>query len=202
MLSMSRRSILRARCAVIGDITICASPVTTTVSPICSAVEAADLREKQRHQIGRAVKAGADHESVERAEREIAVGKGAQIDDRLMVGQHPPEEQDAEAMLDTMTAARIVSSASQSQRGPSWSAYWRQPRNSAISTSPSDRNGATATARACRCRSVSHTATATAMPGTMLTRNSQCQEKVSVKIAADRRAQGRRQVQDQPRSAP
>ena len=104
--------------AEIGDISICASPVTTTVSPICQAVEAAHLRQKKRYQVGRAVKAGADHESVERAEREIAIGKGAQIDDRLVVGQHAPEEQD-EAMLDTITAARIVPSASQSQRGPS-----------------------------------------------------------------------------------
>ena len=58
------------------------------------AVEAPNLREKEGYQIGRPVKAGADHESVERAEREVAIGKGAQIDDRLMVGQHAPEEQD------------------------------------------------------------------------------------------------------------
>ena len=55
--------------------------------------EAAHLRQKQRDHVGRAVKAGADDEGVERAEREVAVAEGAQVDDRLAVGQHAPEEQ-------------------------------------------------------------------------------------------------------------
>jgi hypothetical protein len=55
--------------------------------------EAPDLREKQWYQIGRAVNAGADHKGLERAQREIAVIERAQIADRLMVGQHPPEKE-------------------------------------------------------------------------------------------------------------
>src|SRR6516225_786955 len=84
-------------------------------------------------------------------------------------------------MLDTTTAAKIVLSENQSQRGPSWSAYCRQPRNSAISTSPirskwrnSDNSGLSMSIN-------NHTVTATTMPGARLTRNNQCQDQVSVR---------------------
>src|SRR6516162_11182873 len=84
-------------------------------------------------------------------------------------------------MLETTTAAKIVWSESQSQRGPSCSAYWRQPRNNAIKASPvrskwrnSDNSGLSMSIN-------SQTVTATTMPGARLTRNSQCHDQVSVK---------------------
>ena len=41
-------------------------------------------------------------------------------------------------------------------------------------------------------------ASVTMMPGTMLMKNSQCQDSASVEIAADGRADGRRQRRDEP----
>ena len=46
-------------------------------------VVAADLRQIDRIDVGQAVKADAEHESEQRAEREIAVGESAQIDQRI-----------------------------------------------------------------------------------------------------------------------
>ena len=78
-----------------GDITIVTRPVTTIDQADLQRAVAAHLGQKQRHEIGRAVHPDAHGEGKERAEREIAVEEGAQIDDRLAVGQHPPEKQSA-----------------------------------------------------------------------------------------------------------
>src|SRR5207248_4007717 len=75
----------------------------------------------------------------------------------------------------------IVSSSNQSQRGPSWSAYSRQPREAAIRSIPARSKSRRSDRLGLSISIVTHTTAATAKPGTMLTRKSQCQEKVSVK---------------------
>ena len=84
-------------------------------------------------------------------------------------------------MAEMITAVRIVSSSSQSRRGPSWSAYWRQPRKTAISASPIRSKPRSSEKSGLSMSIASHTTVATKRPGTTLTRNSQCQEKVSVR---------------------
>ena len=58
-------------------------------------IVAAHLRQKERHQISRAVHPDAHREGKERSECEIAVPKRAQIHDRLVIGEDAPEEQAA-----------------------------------------------------------------------------------------------------------
>jgi hypothetical protein len=53
------------------------------------------LCEEQRYQIRCAVHADAGDKGEHRAKGEIAVTEGAQVDDRLVVGQYAPEEQSA-----------------------------------------------------------------------------------------------------------
>jgi len=91
---------------------------------------------------------------------------------------------------------RIVASSNQSQRGPSWSEYSRQPREAAISSMPIRSKYRRSEKSGLSISIVTQTTAATAKPGTMLTRKSQCQENVSVKKPAEGRAQGRRQAQD------
>src|SRR6516225_8450891 len=80
-----------------------------------------------------------------------------------------------------MTAARIVFSSSQSQRVLSSSAYWKQPRKTAISNSPIRSKPRSSEKSGLSMSIVNHTTAATERPGTMLTRNNQCQEKLSVR---------------------
>ena len=55
-------------------------------------IVAAHLGEIDREQIGQAVKADAEHEGEQAADGEIAVGEGAQVDDRHPRRQHAGEE--------------------------------------------------------------------------------------------------------------
>src|SRR5947207_7585839 len=84
-------------------------------------------------------------------------------------------------MAEMTTAARLVFSSSQSQRGPSSSAYSRQPRKVAISTSPVTSKPRSSEKSGWSMSIASHTTAATKRPGTMLTRNIQCHEKVDRK---------------------
>src|SRR5688572_14161163 len=82
---------------------------------------------------------------------------------------------------DTQASSNTVSSPNQSLRGPSSSTYSSAPRKPAIDSSPtqsklrnSDQSGSS--------KSIStKAATVTAIPGTTLMKNSQCQEKASVR---------------------
>lgn len=77
---------------------------------------------------------------------------------------------------DTHAQSRMLPSPNQSQRAPSSSTYSRHPRNRAMKAMPgqSASRGKTGLGRSMRTRS--GTATAVKAPGTMLTKNSQCQE--------------------------
>ena len=71
--------------------------------------EPANLGEEQRDQIGGAVHASTHQERVERAKREIAIVERAQIDDRLSIGQNAKKEQNAgEARNGHRHADRVV----------------------------------------------------------------------------------------------
>ena len=174
---------LRASVPTIGAVTNMKAPVTNIVSPICERVVAAHPREEQRVEVGQPVEADAEHEGQQRADREVAVGEGAQVDDRRRARSAPAQKKPTPATTPTMPQQ-------EDRRGPGTSRCRRPPRaripgcreRSPASPSPSEVEPAQQ--REVRLVEVDQepgTAMVTAMPGTTLTRNSQCQEKSSVR---------------------
>ena len=138
-------------------------------------IVAANTPEKERIEIGEPVEADAHHEGKHRAEGEIDIVEGAQVDDRLLPREGAPEEHDgADDQHDGEEEHRLVlqpvivrpflqDEFERAEEGrhagqPHQSNFLRRP-GSGLSKSISDQ-----------------AAVATKMPGMTLIRNSQCQD--------------------------
>ena len=111
----------------------------------------------------------------------LRLQEGAQIDDRLAVGQHPPEKQHARRRPRQPPRRGSCRRRASPSAGLPQAHIGGSRERSPSAPARSRRNRAAAKGRACRCRSSPTRPRRPADPGTMLTRNSQCQENVSVR---------------------
>ena len=152
------------------------TPVENTAIADLERAEAAHPAEEERGQIDGREDADAGDEREEAAEREIAALERPQIDHRLGMGQAAPDEGDPGDRRDPGGRCESCRRRTSPSAAPPPACIRGSPGRAPSAPCRDSPRRAAAPDRACRCAPAAAPRRRRSMPGTRLTKKSQCQE--------------------------